>query len=72
MTSTSNGTEIMRSTDFYLDMEDNICKAECGKWKLYSDTLETVMVTLIIVAAAVGIIGGAVVLILSCINYKTA
>ena len=72
-TNTSNSTEIVCSTDFYLDMEDNTCKADCGKWKLYnSDKLETVMIALIIVATAVGIIGGAVVLILSCINYKKA
>ena len=71
-TNDSNSTELVCSRDFYPDT-DNTCKADCGKWKLYaSNKLENAMLTLIILATVIGLIGGAVVLILSCINYKKA
>ena len=60
------------SDGFYNAPADGLCKPHCGTWLLYPPALEAAMITLIIVAMVIGTLGGSVVLLISCSDYKRA
>ena len=60
--------EVICLEDFYWD--DGVCTPECGKWSIYSSKLRSAVNVLVIVSLAIGIIGGATVVILSLIRHK--
>ena len=72
-TNGSNDTapgQLLCSDDFYLDDERNVCFPECGEWAVYPKKLGVAMNTLVILSVIIGIIGGTMVILLSCFNSQ--
>ena len=70
-TNTSDdGTTLMCASDFY-PSESGVCLPDCAEFHLYPTAAgEAVASALILIAAAVGIVSGIVVILLSCVQYK--
>ncbi len=58
------------SQDFYLDDSSGLCRPECGEFFQFSDQTAAWLHPLIIVALVIHILGGVLLLVVSCINYK--
>ena len=68
----SNGSSFrLCSKDFFLDETSGLCEAECGEWSQLPDTTAAWFHPLIIMSYLLQILGAVVVVILSCISYKT-
>ena len=62
--------QLLCNKGFYLNESIGICLPECGKWNLYSDSVETVLHTAMIISGSIGLIAGILGLVYSCIYYK--
>ncbi len=58
------------SPDFYLDDSSGLCRPECGEFFQLSDQTAAWLHPLIIVTLIIQILGGVLLLVVSCINYK--
>jgi len=56
--------------DFYLDESIGYCRPHCGRWKLYSSTIQAVSDAFIIISATSGIMAAIAVIILAYFRHK--
>ncbi len=67
----TNGSIVSEcSPDFYLDESSGLCRPECGEWSQISGHTEAWFHPLIFTMRSLQIVGGALLLIASCINYE--
>ena len=69
--STNSTSNITCSRGFFLD-SDELCRPECGKWSLYSESTVDAIAALLTTATIIGFIGGSVVMVISILHCKQA
>ena len=60
----------MCSEGFYIDENTGLCTPDCGVWEESPHNFVVGIDALVIISAVIGLLGGAVVLVFSCISYK--
>ena len=70
--STDNCTSTGRACREGFYCESGICLPRCDEWEQYPHAIVVAIDVIVILSAAVGLIAGIAVLILSCISWKRA
>ena len=66
----TNNSMLDCSVGFYQEEDSGRCLPECGVWQIYSNRLEIGIKVLMLLLTSVGIVAGAIVLVIACIQHK--